>query len=75
MIESGVVEWFDVKKGMGFIKRDNKKKDAFVHFSKIISEEGEFKVLEKGQRVEFLIHVVERDGEEKPQAKDVKVLS
>ena len=32
--ENGVVKWFDVKKGYGFIKREEGS-DVFVHYSSI----------------------------------------
>jgi cold shock CspA family protein len=32
--ENGVVKWFDVKKGFGFIKREEGS-DVFVHYSSI----------------------------------------
>ena len=66
--ELGVVKWFNGEKGYGFIARDNKEKDVFVHFS-AISAEG-FRTLREGQRVEF--EVVE--GEKGPQAQNVEVI-
>ena len=48
--ENGVVKWFDVKKGFGFIKREEGT-DVFVHYSKI-NMEGR-KSLEEGDRVTY----------------------
>ena len=67
--ETGVVRWFNDSRGIGFIGRDNKKRDAFVHYSGIDSEE-ERKTLKAGQRVRFQVEE-ERKG---PKAASVKVL-
>ena len=46
----GIVKWFNVTKGYGFIgRRDGE--DVFVHFSAI--EMDGFRKLKEGQRVEF----------------------
>lgn len=65
MVE-GVVKWFDVKKGFGFIISPEVTGDVFVHYSKIQMEG--FKKLEAGETVEFSL-VQSDDG--KPQAEDV----
>lgn len=49
----GVVIFFNVKKGFGFIKPEDDTADMFVHFSDI-GVEG-FKSLNKGQRVSYSI--------------------
>lgn len=49
---SGKVKWFDVKKGWGFIKKEDGE-DIFVHYS-AINEDG-FRFLDDGQEVEFEI--------------------
>ena len=54
---SGVVKWFDNRKGYGFIQSDNVEEDVFVHFREIRGEG--FKTLFEGQRVEF--GLIERD--------------
>jgi len=48
---TGVVKWFNDKKGFGFIKRENGETDVFVHYS-AIKEEG-YKSLVQGQLVEY----------------------
>ena len=69
----GKVLWFDAKKGFGFIRSDSQ--DIFVHFSKIDSPPGEFRILEEGETVEFELFQADRGGgDKKPQAKDVKRL-
>jgi CspA family cold shock protein len=69
----GHVLWFDVKKGFGFIRSNDQ--DIFVHFSKIESPPGEFRVLEEGEEVSFELFYAERgNGSKKPQAKNVKRL-
>jgi CspA family cold shock protein len=48
---TGVVKWFNDKKGFGFIKRENEEQDVFVHYS-AIKEDG-YKSLTQGQLVEY----------------------
>jgi len=64
--ETGVVKWFDVKKGYGFIKRDEGN-DVFVHYSSIQGDE--FRKLEEGQKVTFIVSETEKGL----QAQDVAV--
>jgi len=66
---TGKVSWFDPKKGIGFIERDNGEKDLFVHWSNVAMEG--FKTLKPGQIVSFDIGENHR-GE---QAENVVVLS
>jgi CspA family cold shock protein len=54
---SGVVKWFDNRKGYGFIQRDGEGDDVFVHFREIQGDG--FKTLSEGQKVEFSL--IERD--------------
>ena len=51
--ETGTVKWFNSGKGYGFISRDAGE-DVFVHFS-AIEEQGGFRTLDEGQRVEFTV--------------------
>ena len=50
---SGIVKWFNVDKGFGFIANDSGGDDVFVHFSSIVTDG--FKTLAEGQRVTFSI--------------------
>lgn len=47
----GIVKWFNNDKGFGFI--EYKGNDIFVHYSTIITKQGEFKTLIKDEIVEF----------------------
>lgn len=76
----GRVLWFDVRKGFGFIdggikSPDGNNVDVFVHYSKIIGPNGEFKELKEGDYVEFELFFADRTGgNTKPQAKNVRLL-
>ena len=71
-MKTGIVLWFDVKKGFGFIRSEGK--DVFVHYSKIEAPMGEFRTLNQGDEVEFELFDADRGGGRvKPQAKNVKV--
>lgn len=63
-LASGVVKWFNEKKGYGFIESDDGG-DVFVHFS-AIQEDG-FKTLIEGERVTFDIE----QGQKGPAAANV----
>jgi CspA family cold shock protein len=63
-LAEGVVKWFDVKKGYGFIKREEGQ-DLFVHFSSI-NMDG-YKRLNEGDQVSFEVEDTSRG----PQAKNV----
>lgn len=65
--EEGVVKWFNVKKGFGFITRDSGG-DVFVHF-RAIQGEGR-RVLRQGQRVSYTVV----EAEKGLQANDVTIL-
>lgn len=63
---SGVVKWFDTKKGFGFIEGPEGGKDIFVHYTSI---EGEgFRSLKNGERVDFEMI----DSDKGPQARHVR---
>ncbi len=54
---SGIVKWFNEKKGFGFIQQENGQ-DLFVHYSSI-SMDG-FKTLIEGDRVSFEVEETDR---------------
>jgi CspA family cold shock protein len=63
----GTVKWFNDAKGFGFIGRDDREADVFVHYSAILGEG--YRALNEGDAVEF--EIVE--GPKGPQAANVKV--
>jgi CspA family cold shock protein len=48
---SGVVKWFNSKKGYGFIQPDDGGKDVFVHITAV--QEAGIKFLNDGQRISY----------------------
>jgi len=48
---NGTVKWFKDAKGYGFIKREDKEKDIFVHFSAV--QNSGLKYLKKGEQLTF----------------------
>jgi cold shock protein len=64
-MERGVVKWFDAQKRFGFITADSEKKDYFVHFSNVETED---QTLEKGEMVEFEA----AQGAKGPEARKVR---
>ena len=61
---TGIVKWFDSKKGYGFISAEGGE-DVFVPFSAIQGEG--YKTLDEGQAVDFEIE----NGPKGPQASNV----
>jgi len=66
--ELGVVKWFNVSKGFGFITRDNGD-DVFVHFRNIRGRG--HRSLNEGQQVRFSV----RESDKGLQAEDVSVVN
>ena len=48
---NGKVKWFNQSKGFGFIEREDKEKDVFVHVSAV--QDAGMKGLEDGQALTF----------------------
>ncbi|XEO76424.1 hypothetical protein WKT22_01448 [Candidatus Lokiarchaeum ossiferum] len=70
---TGIVKWFNYKKGYGFISLiddSENAKDVFVHFSAIVGESDQFKTLHQEDKVTFEIV----DGDKGPVAQNVVVI-
>jgi CspA family cold shock protein len=50
---NGIVKWFDVQRGFGFIQPEDGSKDAFVHISAV--EHAGLSTLREGQKVSYEI--------------------
>ena len=62
----GTVKWFNDKKGFGFIEREDKEKDAFVHASAV--KNAGMRFLNEGDKLEFEME----DGPKGPSAINLK---
>ena len=51
MSMNGKVKWFNGAKGYGFIEREDKEKDVFIHVSAL--RDADMKGLEEGQALTF----------------------
>ena len=58
----GTVKWFNFRKGFGFIEREDKQKDAFVHASAV--KAAGMRYLNEGDPLEFTLE----DGPKGPSA-------
>lgn len=63
----GVVKFFDVAKGYGFIKRDDGQMDVFVHVTDL--RKSQIQELQAGDKVEFVVEQIQGKG---PRATQVK---
>ena len=54
----GTVKWFNGKKGFGFIEREDKQKDVFVHASS--TRAAGLKYLQEGWLLEFELEQTEK---------------
>ncbi len=66
-VETGTVKWFNVKKGYGFITRDQGD-DVFVHYRNILGDGR--RAVSEGQRVQFIVI----DGDKGLQADEVETI-
>ena len=62
----GTVKWFNGKKGFGFIEREDKEKDAFVHASAV--KAAGMRYLNESNKIEFTLE----DGSKGPSAVKIK---
>ena len=66
----GVVKFFDMTKGYGFIRRKKGEDDVFVHINAL--KKSDLNELSKGDKVEFDIVAVE-DGKGRAKAANIKL--
>jgi len=66
---NGKVKWFNGKKGYGFIEREDKEKDVFIHVSAL--RDAGMKGLEDGQALTFDIE----EGPKGPNAVNLQKLT
>ena len=62
----GKVKWFNGKKGYGFIEREDKEKDVFVHASAV--RDAGLRFLNEGDSLEFSVE----EGDKGPSAVNLK---
>ena len=65
-ILKGQVKWFNPKKGFGFIEREDKEKDVFVHITAV--KAAGIKTLQENDKLEFTLE----DGPKGPSAVNLK---
>ena len=72
-IQTGVVKWFNNKRGYGFITMNDSDEDnsIFVHHTGIHVSEQQYKYLVEGESVSFVVSDV-TEGEHKQHATDVR---
>ena len=63
---NGKVKWFNPTKGFGFIEREDKEKDVFVHMSAV--RDAGMNGLDEGQALSFEVE----DGPKGPNATNLK---
>ena len=64
----GTVKWFNFRKGFGFIEREDKEKDVFVHITAV--KAAGLKDLQESDKLEFTLE----DGPKGPSAVKLKKL-
>ena len=64
----GITKWYSGKKGFGFIEREDKEKDAFVHITAV--KAAGIKTLQENDKLEFTLE----DGPKGPSAVNLKKL-
>tara|TARA_R110002020_G_scaffold62239_1_gene166836 strand:+ start:192 stop:401 length:210 start_codon:yes stop_codon:yes gene_type:complete len=69
MSMNGKVKWFNSTKGFGFIEREDKEKDVFVHISAV--RNSGMKSLDEGQALTFEVE----EGPKGPNAVSLQEIS
>ena len=64
----GKVKWFNPTKGFGFIEREDKEKDVFVHITAV--KAAGIQTLQENDKLEFTLE----DGPKGPSAVNLKIL-
>jgi CspA family cold shock protein len=59
-MNAGIVKWFNIQKGFGFIQAENGSKDLFVHVSAV--ERAGMNILNEGQKISFDVVADRRTG-------------
>jgi CspA family cold shock protein len=59
-------KWFNFRKGFGFIEREDKEKDVFVHITAV--KAADMKTLQENDKLEFSLE----DGPKGPSAVNLK---
>ena len=62
----GQVKWFNPRKGFGFLEREDKEKDVFVHITSV--KAAGIKTLQENDKLEFTLE----DGPKGPSAVNLK---
>jgi len=62
----GQVKWFNPRKGFGFLEREDKEKDVFVHITAV--KAAGIKTLQENDKLEFTLE----DGPKGPSAVNLK---
>ncbi len=62
----GQVKWFNFRKGFGFIEREDKEKDVFVHITAV--KAAGIQTLQENDKLEFTLE----DGPKGPSAVNLK---
>ena len=66
---TGKIKWYNSKKGYGFVERDDKEKDVFIHATAVI--EAGLRFLNENDAISFEIE----DGPKGPSAVKIKKTS